>query len=207
MTLGVDVTTRTAPPARGPLTSTGTLFLAMGGANPGDAYGIDAGPVLLRSIDDFVFNVGERVDNPEAYDYLDTFFHEGGQRAYFVVFAAGAAAGTAVTYEDALGMFGPELGPGQVKVVGIGAAADADLVAAVFGHAAANNRFGVVDAEVGDTSGARRHRPCRRQRRVRHGVRPLAVGPGSGRHDRRRCSRCPAVGRCCGADEPRRRAR
>lgn len=54
---------------------------------------------------------------------------------------------TAASYEGALGLFGADLGPGQVSAPGLADSASYELL---FAHAAANNRFAVCDAP--DTS-------------------------------------------------------
>jgi hypothetical protein len=183
MPLGVDVTDRLAPPARGPLTSTGTLFVAIHVPNAGDAWSPQRG-VLIRGMDDFVINaLGPRVDFTEAYDYLDVFFREGGQRAWVTAYNPTAVAPGMTTAAEALATFTPDLGPGQVKV--IGEPADAALVATLLAHAEANNRFALIDAASGDDSGARQALGAiaRADDNVEHGMvfgRPLEVPAPSG---------------------------
>jgi hypothetical protein len=140
--VGVTVQTRTAPPARGPSVDTGTAFLA---AKVGS--GSTTAPTLLRSLADFQAAYGLRSDtgNAPAYDWVDTFFREGGKIVYLARYTAGSI-------DNALALFTKGLGPGQV------AAPEETPNATTFGklldHAAANNRFALLDVANGDTVAA-----------------------------------------------------
>jgi hypothetical protein len=76
---GVTVITRTAPPSRGAPTDTDTLFIA---SKVGT--GSLTAATKIRSLADFVSAYGDRASTAAAptYDYLDTFFREGGKQAY-----------------------------------------------------------------------------------------------------------------------------
>lgn len=140
--LGVEVRTRTAPPARGAPTETGTAFVA-GKA----AAGSLTEAILVRSVADFATEFGTRINaNAKLYDWLDAFFREGGQRAYVGRYT------DVGTIDSALALFTRGLGPGQV------AAPEETPGATVYGkllnHAAANNRVALLDVEVDDTAAA-----------------------------------------------------
>src|ERR1044072_823019 len=137
--LGVEVRTRTSVAARGPSTDTGTAFLAV---KPTD--GPTDRAVLVRSIADFVAEYGDRTGNAVAYDWLDTYFREGGRRAYVAKYTTDVANG--------LALFGRELGPGQVAAPE--ETAGATTYGALLSHAAANNRFAVLDVTNDDTLAA-----------------------------------------------------
>lgn len=142
MTLGVEVRTRTAPSSRGASTDTGTAFVAVqAGAGPLDA------PTLIRSVGDFasVYNARETA-NEASYDWLDAYFREGGQRAYVGRYTDVGG------LSSALGLFGEELGPGQI--VAPEETAGAATYDALRTHAAANNRFAVLDVANDDTVAA-----------------------------------------------------
>lgn len=140
-TLGVTVTTRTAPPARGAPTDTDTLFIA---SKVGT--GSLTAATKIRSLADFVSAYGDRASTAAAptYDYLDTFFREGGKQAYVGRYTT--------TVGNALALFPPTLGPGQV--VAPEETAGAATFGALLDHAAANNRFAVMDVANGDTVAA-----------------------------------------------------
>lgn len=137
MSFGVIVNTRTAPPAKGAPTSTGTLFMAaemtVGPTNAAQ------GP--FSSTADFEAVFGARsAGNQAAWDALDLFIREGGRRAYVAAFAA-----PDTNLSAALGLFGPKLGPGQVIVIGTAAPLTAAEIAAVASHCQNNNRVGLLD--------------------------------------------------------------
>jgi hypothetical protein len=138
MTLGVDVRARTARVPRGIPTETGTWFVA----GPTDAA--TDGAQLLTSIGDFETAIAARdAANQALYDAVDAFFGEGGQKCYVAgIPAAGTLAG-------ALAQFDPQLGPGQVSV--IGQPAVADTYTALHAHARVNNRVAIDDVEIDST--------------------------------------------------------
>lgn len=133
MTLGVDVRTRTASVARGIPVDTGTLFLAGAADGPTDEAR------LVRSVGDFATTYGPRDDdNRDTYDIIETYFAEGGKRAYI-----GAHGGT---FADGLNLFDPMLGAGQVAVAGV--APDTDVFNVLTSHAKETNRFALLDVAV-----------------------------------------------------------
>lgn len=73
---GVTITSRAARAARGNPTFSGVAFIA-GFAQRGP-HGV---PRKITSLDEFVQNYGERVSYSGLYDWLDTFFNEGGATA------------------------------------------------------------------------------------------------------------------------------
>lgn len=96
---GVNVNVRLANVPAGPPTDTGVWFVG-GQAERGDTNN----PVLLRNMGDYDTYLGARVAYSVLYDALDTFFHEGGTKAY-VIRAVGPAAtkGTLVLLDRAGG--------------------------------------------------------------------------------------------------------
>lgn len=88
-TPGVTVTSGASAPSTSPPTDTGTWFVA-GETEKGPA---DL-PVLVRSLAQYVAIFGGRVAYGYLYDALETFFKEGGSRAY-VTRVVGPAAKTA----------------------------------------------------------------------------------------------------------------
>jgi hypothetical protein len=133
MTLGVEVRARTARVARGIPTETGTLFVTGPAVNP------PATAVEARSIGDFTAAFGPRAAGNEVlFDYIDTFFAEGGKHAYV------AGHGGTVDYD----VFDPDLGPGQIASVGEvdQSAGWVDLTAA----AIAGERVALLDVNVDD---------------------------------------------------------
>lgn len=139
--LGVTVTTRELPPARGVASATSTWFVAgLAGSGPTDAA------TRLRSIADFIATYGQRAAaNAVLYDALDTFFQEGGSMAYVARIGAAGATPTAGEYDTALGLFVDDYGSGQVSIPGDDSAA---AYTALWGHAQAHNRFALADAAV-----------------------------------------------------------
>lgn len=137
MTLGVDVRTRTASVGRGIPVETGTLFLA-GQADTGPTDAVTA----VQSIGDFATTYGPRGSgNQDLFDAVDTYFAEGGRRAYVGLHAGDVG--------DAFDLFDPLLGPGQVAV--IGEDPSADLFGAMLAFAKDTNRFAVMDIAVDST--------------------------------------------------------
>lgn len=142
--LGVTVRNRTAPPSRGRPGATDALFLVGKAASgPIDTY------TLCRSLDDFTAAYGVRATaNAGAYDYLDTFFREGGTLAFFVRYASSVTPDVPA----ALALLPSALGPGQVTAVDVAPAAV--LFGNLLDHAAQNNRFALLDAANGSTVAA-----------------------------------------------------
>lgn len=131
MTLGVDVRARTAKVARGIPVDTGRWFV--GGQA---ASGSTTEAKVVRSVSDFAAEYGARAAGNQAlYDAVDAFFAEGGKEA-----VVGRNSGV---YADSLALFPPDLGPGQVSI--IGPTNDAALYTAVLAHAKANNRVALLD--------------------------------------------------------------
>ncbi|CAB4197398.1 hypothetical protein UFOVP1313_10 [uncultured Caudovirales phage] len=140
MPLGVEVTTRTAPAARGESTQTDTLFLA------GEWTAGSTTPVLCKSIADVEASFTTRSANADLWDYLDVYFREGGRRAYVVKYTAG-------DLENALGLFEQGFGPGQVVAPSTCASPDPSF-GLLLDHAAEFNRFALLDGEIGDDAAA-----------------------------------------------------
>jgi hypothetical protein len=136
MTLGVEVRARTARVARGIPVETGTLYAA----GP-TATGPTDKAVELRSLGDFTANFGVRASgNADLYDYFDTFFSEGGKHAW-----ASSIQGVG-TADAALALFDPDLGPGQVALVGqTDQSAAWDSLAT---HCVASSRVALLDVDV-----------------------------------------------------------
>lgn len=74
---GSVVTTRSTPPPRVVPTDTGTAFVT-GTTDRGPANA----PVLVQSLTDFINTFGLRQSYSVLYDWLETFFREGGAKAY-----------------------------------------------------------------------------------------------------------------------------
>jgi phage tail sheath protein FI len=143
-TLGVTVTTRTAPPATGAPTDTGTAFLAgpVDTANAG-------GPYLIRSLSDFVTRFADRTtNNAKTYDWLDTFFREGGRRAYVAGwdFSGGTLATALALLAD------PQLGPGQLADASGGLTPSAVIYGALNTAAKNAGRVALLDVQSGATN-------------------------------------------------------
>jgi hypothetical protein len=138
MAIGVEVRTRTAPPSRGAPTETDMLFVA---SKVG--VGSTTAATYIRSLADYVTAYGDRAATGSAptYDFLDAYFREGGKQAYVGRYTTDVA--------NALALFPESLGPGQV------AAPEETPGAATFGklldHAAATNRFALMDVANNDT--------------------------------------------------------
>lgn len=139
MSFGVIVNERTAPPAQGAPTDTGTLFTTgKVGTGPTDE------PVSTHSIQDFEASFGARATaNQALYDAVDVAFREG---ANHVVVGGQASSGD---YGDGLALMDDwRLGPGQVQVVG--APPSADLANDLIAFCTNNNRVGLLDVNVTD---------------------------------------------------------
>jgi hypothetical protein len=142
MPIGVIVQNRNAPPARGNPTDTATAFVVgkMGSGPTTQA-------TLCRSLADFTATYGLRTDtgNAATYDWLDDFFREGGRAVYVARYTVG-------NIDAGLALLPKGLGPGQV------AAPEETPGATVFGklldHAAATNRFALLDVGATDTVSA-----------------------------------------------------
>jgi len=90
-TPGVTVTSGASAPSSAPPTDTGQWFIA-GLAEKGST----TAPTLIRSLSQYVTVFGERVSYGVLYDSLQTFFEEGGTRAYVTrVVGPGAVTATA----------------------------------------------------------------------------------------------------------------
>jgi hypothetical protein len=91
---GVIVTTRTAPPPRAIPTAVGTWFV-VGTTDRGPLQ-----PVLVRSMQDFINNFGQRQAYSVLYDSLETYFRLGGVQAYVSRVVGPAALPAQVTLND-----------------------------------------------------------------------------------------------------------
>ncbi|MCU1500585.1 MAG: hypothetical protein JWM47_4538 [Acidimicrobiales bacterium] len=140
MSLGVSITTRTAPPSRGAPTDGSTLFVAgKAGTGPTDVA------TELRSLNDFTGAYGTRnTNNRAAYDYLETFFREGGSHAYFGRYETTSS--PAQNVDDALALFVANYGPGQV--VAPQETPGADVYDALQSHGEAFGRVPLLDVAV-----------------------------------------------------------
>lgn len=142
--MGVNINTRTSPATGGPLVDTGTAFLLSPvGSGP------TAVPAELHSIADFeaAFTARSGAAIP-AWDWCDNFFSEGGNRVLALSYTAGS-------YSTALALLTPNLGPGQLAVVGETLANDAaytSLYTAMQAHVDANNRIGLLDVAQASNS-------------------------------------------------------
>lgn len=132
---GVEVVSRAAPPTGGPPSSTGTWFVS----------GLtDRGPVneavLVRNMTEFVRVFGPRVTYGMLFDALDTFFREGGTRA-FVARVVGPNAAL-----DTVALAGADA-TDAITVSSIGPGASGLSVAIVAGDTAGTYRIEVHDAD------------------------------------------------------------
>lgn len=143
MPLGVIVQTRNAPPARGAPTQVDTAFVAVKATS-----GTVNTPIEVRSIADYVATFGARgAGNLSSYDWLDTFFREGGRRAYVSRYT-----GTGSDIDSALLSFSADLGAGLVAAPE--ETAGATTYGKLLNHAADTNRFALLDYANGDTVAA-----------------------------------------------------
>jgi len=142
--MGVNIIERTAPASNGSLTDTGKLFV-VGAIGSGS----QTAPTLIQSISDFeaAFTTRTGAAIP-AWDYLDTFFREGGNQAYVLDYATAGETNAAA----ALDLIPATLGPGQVAV--IGEAPGAAMYGALQAHADANNRIALLDVASTDNTAA-----------------------------------------------------
>jgi hypothetical protein len=142
MTLGVEVITRDAPPARGAPTDTGIWHVAAYTTSGDTGAAID-----VYSLDEFTSVVAGRTgQNTALYDALDFYFREGGKHARI----SRATTQDATGISGALANFGAQLGPGQVSAINVNT--DSDVISALFTHAQANNRVAIVDAAASGIS-------------------------------------------------------
>lgn len=143
MTLGVEVRSRTSPPARGAPTDTGTLFVpAKLNSGPLDAV------TEVRSTNDLVASYGDRdaTGNATTFDSLDTYFREGGRRALVARYT------DAGTIDSALTLFDKKKGPGQI--VAWDETPGPVTYGKLWDHSEQNNRFALGDVGNGDTVAA-----------------------------------------------------
>jgi hypothetical protein len=134
MAVGVDIITTTAALPKSQPTATDGLFV-VGPAPTGNL----TQAVECRSMNDVETSIGVRgAGNQLLYDSLDVFFREGGRRAVV------GAYNTPGTIDTALANFPKQLGPGQVSAPAE-AAQSATVWAKLLDHAAANNRFALLD--------------------------------------------------------------
>ncbi len=132
MSLGVEVRSRTARVARGIPVNTGTWYVGGEAASGSTTEAISA-----RSMSDVITEYGPRSgSNQDLFDGLDTYFAEGGKEAVIGRYTAGDPAA-------ALALFPPDLGPGQVSI--LGEPNTSGLYTTLLAHAKANNRVAVLD--------------------------------------------------------------
>jgi hypothetical protein len=143
MSFGVEVSTRTAPPARGAPTEIDTLFLAYK-SGTGDL----TRALEIRDLAAFEAESGVRTTgasgNALAYDVLDTFFREGGRRAVIGRYTT--------EVNNALALFTANFGHGQVAAPyeTPGTTAWTKLRA----HAVNMRRFALYDVALADDTAA-----------------------------------------------------
>lgn len=140
MSLGVNVTSRSAPPARGAETDTGAWHVVgLGGTGTPDVAS------TLHSLADYVAVHGARTTgNALVYDSLDAYFREGGRTAHYV------SAVDATTYAAALAAL-PDV-PGQVSL--LDPTPSAAHWALLNAHCQAFNKRALYDEPDGDTVSA-----------------------------------------------------
>jgi hypothetical protein len=140
-TFGVNVTTSTSVTTGGTAPDSGTLHLA-GKVLAGSTTAV----TICRNIGEWVSAYGSRsVGGPEAYDYLDTFFQEGGTRCVF--------AGYTTDYTLALALLNdPSQGPGQLGLSGT--AVSSGVFTNLQTVAKATNRVVLRDVLAADTTDA-----------------------------------------------------
>ncbi len=144
--VSVSVTSNSTPrPA--PAVVSGRLFI-IGRTSDGPSVDADNVPTRVTGMAEFRATFGDRVADVSdvTYDVLRTFFSEGGAEAYFVR-AIGPNATqydddyAAADFEELLGKFTADLGPGAVIITGEDHASVGEHIA---NHAAATNRIGIV---------------------------------------------------------------
>jgi hypothetical protein len=96
MPVGVLVDTVTVPAGSGDDTTASATFFLSGLTERGSV----TAPVLVRSVGEAVRLLGDRVTYGAVYDQLETFFNEGGGRAYVARVVGGAATVGALTLVD-----------------------------------------------------------------------------------------------------------
>lgn len=92
----VVVTTRAQAPPRGMPTSTGTAFIVAESDRGPDDYAVQ-----VRSLADYNRWFGGRRGDSYAYDWLDTFFREGGTRAWVARAVGADATRASLEFDDA----------------------------------------------------------------------------------------------------------
>jgi hypothetical protein len=141
MTVGVTVSARTAMVPQNVPILTDTAFLTFKMATTGDA----TKAYDCRSLADFVAAYGVRtVTNQAAYDWVETFFNEGGQRVVTAQYLTTHSIGMALLIAD--------FGPGQFA--NIGETPGAVLSAAMIADCVLKNRVAILDVAVTDVTTA-----------------------------------------------------
>jgi hypothetical protein len=128
---GYQVNIVETPPNAGEFTDIATLFTVGQVTNPG----FD----LVYSIDQFESLFGQRQPGNATWDGVQTFFREGGYRAY--VNGLPLASGTQEII-DALPLFTPDLGPGSLTCFGL---VDDPLHLALMDHCQDGTRIALLD--------------------------------------------------------------
>src|SRR3954471_4997974 len=95
---GVVVTSDASTPARGVTVEGGTFFV-VGAAQKGST----TRPTLVRSPAEVREKLGDRLTTSLLYDVLETFFREGGKRAFVARVPGSSAATATVTLNDGAG--------------------------------------------------------------------------------------------------------
>lgn len=133
---GISVTLLDVAPSRPAPTDTGVAFAvgvtAVGAA--GDP------PKVVTSLARYVDQYGDRSTGNEAlYDFAECFFAEGGSKLYVAVLPATPDDSDVA---DALALFVPDFGPGQVAAPAL---TTSDIHGELLDHAAATNRRAILD--------------------------------------------------------------
>lgn len=134
MTLGVEVRTRTASPARGAPVNISRLFVPL---KLGSAV---TTPKTVRSTAELeaAFTITRTGGAVAGWDYVDGAIREGVRELVVVDYD-----GVTITFDAALAKFVKELGPGQVAAPQ--ETADATAYGKLQAHGIANNRFALED--------------------------------------------------------------
>jgi hypothetical protein len=139
---GVSVLSRAQPPSRGITTDVGTWFV-VGAAEKGPT----TYPKLIRNMTEFTLHFGSRQSYSILWDALETFFREGGSRAY-VVRVAGASAVTATkTLNDSQGTPAPSL---KVDAKNVGAWGNSLSVQVIAGNTGSERILVITHSTLGE---------------------------------------------------------
>lgn len=139
---GVTVIRQAQRVVPGVSTDVGTAFIL----GVTDA-GTENTPTLVESLDEYETSFSDTSNT--LHTAVETFFGEGGARAYVVNVTFDDTAPTATEWETALATISAELGPGQVLIPGETAST---TVTKLLAHCASTNRVALVDSDEDDTA-------------------------------------------------------